>query len=154
MPRLITGSTPTRIRANSTGSRGDRRRRARPGEVEILAAVKYVALEEMGVLARGRAHAARREPRPGARGQGDARPEFRWHFIGQLQSRKVKQILPHVRADPLRRLESALAQLERHGTPDTEILLEVNVAGEEGKAGIAPDELARTSSAARSASTA
>ena len=39
--------------------------------------------------------------------------------------------------------ESALRQLERHGTPETEILLEVNVAGEEGKAGIDPDELPR-----------
>jgi uncharacterized pyridoxal phosphate-containing UPF0001 family protein len=34
-----------------------------------------------------------------------------------------------------------LRQLETHGTPETEILVEVNVAGEEGKAGIAPDEL-------------
>jgi uncharacterized pyridoxal phosphate-containing UPF0001 family protein len=38
--------------------------------------------------------------------------------------------------------DSALAQLERHGTPDTEVLVEVNVAGEEGKAGVAPDDLA------------
>jgi uncharacterized pyridoxal phosphate-containing UPF0001 family protein len=35
-----------------------------------------------------------------------------------------------------------MRQLERHGTPDTRILIEINVAGEEGKAGIAPDELA------------
>jgi PLP dependent protein len=38
--------------------------------------------------------------------------------------------------------DSALRQLERHGTPDTQILVEVNVANEEGKAGIAPEELA------------
>jgi hypothetical protein len=37
--------------------------------------------------------------------------------------------------------DSALKQLEKHGTPETEILVEVNVAGDEGKAGIAPDEL-------------
>ena len=38
--------------------------------------------------------------------------------------------------------DSALAQLGRHGTPETEVLVEVNVAGEEGKAGVAPGELA------------
>jgi PLP dependent protein len=37
--------------------------------------------------------------------------------------------------------DSALRQLEKHGTPQTEILVEVNVAGEEGKAGIAPGDL-------------
>jgi uncharacterized pyridoxal phosphate-containing UPF0001 family protein len=34
-----------------------------------------------------------------------------------------------------------LGQLERHGTPETEVLVEVNVAGEEGKSGVAPAEL-------------
>jgi uncharacterized pyridoxal phosphate-containing UPF0001 family protein len=70
-----------------------------------------------------------------------AHPELRWHFIGQLQSRKVKQILPYVELIHSVASDSALKQLERHGTPETEILVEVNVAGDEGKAGIAPEEL-------------
>ena len=70
-----------------------------------------------------------------------AHPEFRWHFIGQLQSRKVKLILPHVELIHSVASDSALRQLERHGTPDTKILVEVNIAGEEDKAGIAPAEL-------------
>ncbi|CAB4881664.1 unannotated protein [freshwater metagenome] len=37
--------------------------------------------------------------------------------------------------------DSALAQLARHGTPQTEILVEVNIAREPGKSGISPDEL-------------
>ena len=37
--------------------------------------------------------------------------------------------------------DSVLAQLERHATPETEILVEVNVAGEEAKSGVAPAEL-------------
>jgi uncharacterized pyridoxal phosphate-containing UPF0001 family protein len=37
--------------------------------------------------------------------------------------------------------DSALEQLGRHGSPETEVLIEVNVAGEEGKSGIAPTEL-------------
>ena len=43
-----------------------------------------------------------------------AHPEFRWHFIGQLQSRKVKQIVPHVELIHSVASESALRQLERH----------------------------------------
>jgi uncharacterized pyridoxal phosphate-containing UPF0001 family protein len=38
--------------------------------------------------------------------------------------------------------DSVLRQLERHAAPETRVLVEVNVAGEEGKAGVAPDELA------------
>ncbi len=68
-------------------------------------------------------------------------PDLRWHFIGQLQSRKVKTILPLVELIHSVASDSALAQLGRHGTPETEVLIEVNVAGEEAKAGIAPDEL-------------
>jgi uncharacterized pyridoxal phosphate-containing UPF0001 family protein len=70
-----------------------------------------------------------------------AHPELTWDFIGHLQSRKVKQVLPHVRYLHSVSSDSVLRQLERHGTPDTEVLVEVNVAGEEGKSGIAPAEL-------------
>ena len=66
---------------------------------------------------------------------------FTWHFIGQLQSRKVKQVLPHVELIHSVASDSVLRQLERHGTPETEVLVEVNVAGEEGKSGVAPAEL-------------
>jgi PLP dependent protein len=113
-----------------------------PADVALLAAVKYVPLEELSVLAeagltllgenRAQDLAAKDDAHPGA---------FTWHFIGQLQSRKVKQILPHVELIHSVASDSALGQLERHGTPETEILIEVNVAGEEGKAGIAPAEL-------------
>ena len=68
-------------------------------------------------------------------------PDVRWHFIGQLQSRKVKAILPLVELIHSVASDSALAQLERHGTPETEVLVEVNVAGEDAKAGIPPAEL-------------
>ena len=69
---------------------------------------------------------------------------FAWDFIGQLQSRKVKAIVPHVRLIHSVASESALRELARHRTearPGLEILIEVNVAGEPGKAGVAPEEL-------------
>jgi hypothetical protein len=69
---------------------------------------------------------------------GDA---FAWDFIGNLQSRKVKQLLPLCRLIHSVASESALDQLGRHSDADVEILVEVNIAGEEGKGGVAPAEL-------------
>jgi pyridoxal phosphate enzyme (YggS family) len=142
--RLITGLDAARIRANLERVRDAIAGAGRdPAEVEILAAVKYVALEEIGVLGEagitllGENRAQELEAKAGEH------PGYRWHFIGQLQSRKVKQILPHVELIHSVASESALAQLARHGDADTRILLEVNVAGEEGKAGIDPAELPR-----------
>src|SRR5688572_11390819 len=66
---------------------------------------------------------------------------FTWDFIGNVQSRKVKAILPLVRLIHSVASDSALAQLERYGGAGTEVLVEVNVSGEDGKGGIAPDGL-------------
>jgi PLP dependent protein len=134
--RLITGLDAARVRENAE------RIRSEIGDAELLAAVKYVPLEELGVLAeagvtllgenRAQDLAAKAEAYPGV---------FRWHFIGQLQSRKVKDLLPHVELIHSVASDSALRKLGQYGTPETEVLVEVDVAGEEGKAGIAPSEL-------------
>jgi uncharacterized pyridoxal phosphate-containing UPF0001 family protein len=137
MPGLIHGLEAERIRANLE------RIRERVGpDVEILTATKYVPLEEMGALAQAGVELVgenRLQDLEAKRDRwGDA---FAWDFIGNLQSRKVKRILPLVRLIHSVASDSALSQLERHGTPDTEVLVEVNVAEEEGKGGIAPAEL-------------
>jgi len=143
---LITGLEPDTVRAATARVReeiADAARRAGrdPAEVELLAAVKYVALEEIGVLAEAGLNLLGENRAQDLEAKAGAHPGFRWHFIGQLQSRKVKQILPYAELIHSVASDSALRQLERHGTRDTEILVEVNVAGEEGKAGIAPAEL-------------
>ena len=139
---------PESVRANADRIRDEidaaaRRAGRDPSDVELLAAVKYVdvadigALIDAGITLFGENRAQELEQKVAA--WPDA--GVRWHFIGQLQSRKVKQILPLVELIHSVASDSALAQLERHGTPETEILVEVNVAGEEGKAGIAPTDL-------------
>jgi PLP dependent protein len=125
-----------RVRENLT-----RIREELPDGVQILAAVKYVPLEELGTLAEAGIELVGENRAQELEAKAQAHPGFRWHFIGQLQSRKVKQILPYAELIHSVASDSALRQLERHGTPDTKILVEVNTAGEEGKAGIAPDEL-------------
>jgi uncharacterized pyridoxal phosphate-containing UPF0001 family protein len=134
---LIHGLDPAKIAVNLEQAREV----AGPG-VEILAATKYVPLEEMGALAEAGIALVgenRQQELIAKRGRwGDA---FEWDFIGNLQSRKVKQLLPLCRLIHSVATDSALEQLGRHGGPDTEVLVEVNVAGEEGKGGVAPEEL-------------
>ena len=134
---MIHGIEAERVAANLE------RVRERAGEgVEILAATKYVPLEEMGALAEAGVTLVgeNRQQELSAKHQrwGDA---FAWDFIGNLQSRKVKQLLPLCRLIHSVASESALEQLGRHGDERTEVLLEVNVAGEEGKGGIEPERL-------------
>jgi PLP dependent protein len=147
MAGMITGLEPDAVRAATARVREEIAAAARkagrePAEVELLAAVKYVPLEEMGVLAEAGLTLVGENRAQELEAKATAHPELRWHFIGQLQSRKVKQILPYVELIHSVASDSALRQLATHGTPETEILVEVNVAGEEGKAGIAPEELA------------
>lgn len=147
MAELISGLTAGRVRANLAEVReriaaAAARAGRDPAEVEIVAAVKYVpadqlaALAEGGVTVVGENRAQDLQAKVAA--HGDA---FAWDFIGHVQSRKVKQIAPLVRLIHSVSTESVLEQLGRHATPDLRVLVEVNVAGEEGKDGVAPAAL-------------
>jgi pyridoxal phosphate enzyme (YggS family) len=113
-----------------------------PDTVEILAAVKYVPVEELGALAEAGLTLVGENRAQDLEAKAEAYPgRFTWDFIGHLQSRKVRQILPYVRYIHSVASDSVLAQLERHAPPSTEVLVEVNVSGEPEKSGIAPDEV-------------
>ena len=145
--RSEAGLRAERVRANlaevreriaAAASRAGRR----PADVEVCAATKYVPAEEMNALAEagitlvGENRAQDLEAKVAAHGR-----RFEWDFIGHLQSRKVKQVLPHVRLIHSVATDSVLAQLERHAPPGTEVLVEVNTGGEQSKSGVAPREL-------------
>jgi PLP dependent protein len=137
MPGLIHGLERDVIRDNLA------RVRERTGpEVEVLAATKYVPVEEMGALLDagvtlvGENRLQDLEAKQDRWGEG-----FTWDFIGNLQSRKVKALIPRVRLIHSLASDSALDQLGRHAPPETEVLVEVNVAGEDSKGGIQPAAL-------------
>jgi uncharacterized pyridoxal phosphate-containing UPF0001 family protein len=115
--------------------------RARIGdEVEICAATKYVGIGELSKLAdAGIALVGENRARDLLAKQAAHGELFDWDFIGALQSRKVRDVAPAVRLIHSVASESALAALEKH--PAREILIQVNVAAEPGKAGIDPREL-------------
>jgi PLP dependent protein len=131
----FTGLTTERVRENLE------RVRDRIGEsVRICAAIKYVPVEELPVLAEAGIEIVgeNRAQELLAKQEGH-RDLFEWHFIGALQSRKVKDVAPNVALIHSLASDSALTQLESHPAPA--VLVQVNVAGEESKAGIAPGDL-------------
>ena len=71
-------------------------------------------------------------------------PDVRWHFIGQLQTNKVKYIVDKVElihsVDRLSLLQEIDRQAKKHGKVQ-DILIEVNIGGEEKKGGVAPTEV-------------
>jgi pyridoxal phosphate enzyme (YggS family) len=133
----VTDIDPERIRTNLNEIR-----ETASTDVEILAATKYIrsddmeALAEAGITLVGENRLQDLEEKQERWGD-----RFTWDFIGNLQSRKVKALLPRVRLIHSVASDSALTQLGRHGTPETEVLVEVNLSGEEEKAGIEPAEL-------------
>jgi PLP dependent protein len=123
--------SPDAVRRNYERIRGEV-----GSEVTIVAATKYVSVEDMAVLAEagievvGENRAQDLEAKHAV--YGDA---FRWHFIGRLQSRKAKIVNRICELCHSLETESAARRLE------IPALVEVNLAGEETKGGVAPDEL-------------
>ena len=133
--------TPERLRANLDEIQ---RRIAdvcalsgRQAPPRLLVASKYLSTEEMGVL-RG----------AGIRLVGENRADelekkwqkwndaFEFHFIGHVQSRKVRQVLPYVSLIHSVESISLVEELEGRTESEVKVLLEVNVAGEETNYGI------------------
>src|SRR3989440_11343415 len=104
--------------------------------VTVVAATKYVTLEEMAVLAEagievvGENRAQDLEAKHAAYGEA-----FRWHFIGRLQSNKVKLV---------NRVCELVHSLDSHSAAErleVPALVQVNLAGEGAKGRGAPDGL-------------
>jgi PLP dependent protein len=116
-----------------------------PADVRVLAATKYVAcddlpkLAEAGIVLVGENRAQDLVEKHAAHGG-----LFTWHFIGRLQSGRVPLILPRVSLVHSVAGLSAVEALERRrdlALPGLEVLIQVNVARESGKAGVLPEEL-------------
>jgi pyridoxal phosphate enzyme (YggS family) len=150
MVQVIHGLEVARVRANLEALRAEVAAAAElagrdPSEVEILAAGKYVPSEELPVLAVagialvGENRAQDLQEKVAAHGD-----LFTWDFIGALQSKHVRSIVPHVRLIHSLASDSALRELERHADrarPGLRVLVEVNLAGDAGKSGIVPEQL-------------
>jgi pyridoxal phosphate enzyme (YggS family) len=114
----------------------ERYEEAKATGVTVVAATKYVSLEEMAILAEagvevvGENRAQDLEAKHAR--YGDA---FRWHFIGHLQSRKARTV------NQLCELCHSLASESAAKRLQIPALVEVNLSGEESKSGIQPERL-------------
>ena len=119
------------LRADEIRERYERIRAELGPEMTIVAATKYVSVDDLGALADagvevvGENRAQDLEAKHGR--YGDA---FRWHFIGHLQSRKAKVV------NELCELCHSLASESTAKRLEIPALVEVNLSGEETKSGI------------------
>lgn len=117
----------------------------RPEEVKLIAVTKNVSVEHIrealaaGVTALGENRVQEALPKAKALGPG-----VEWHFIGHLQTNKVKYLVEWVSClhslDRLRLAEELEKQGARSGR-DWSVLVQVNVTGESTKFGLSPSEL-------------
>jgi pyridoxal phosphate enzyme (YggS family) len=154
-PQLVQGLSAGRVRANLDAVRAEiaaaAERAGRDGEqVEIVAACKYVPVQELSALAaagiehlgENRAQELVRKAQAGRSLTGGEL--FTWDFIGALQSKHVRAIVPHVRLIHSLASDSALREMARnaeHARPGLRVLVEIDLAGEEAKSGIGPERL-------------
>jgi PLP dependent protein len=105
--------------------------------VTVVVATKYVSAEEMTVLAEagvevvGENRAQDLERKHALHGEA-----FRWHFIGHLQSNKVKVV------NQLCELVHSIGSDSAARRVTIPALLEVNLSGEESKSGVEPEDIA------------
>src|SRR5438067_13373372 len=110
MVEPVTDLEPERIRSNL-----ERIREKTGPDVEILAATKYVPAEQMGALAEaGITLVGENRLQDLEEKQERWRDSFTWDFIGNLQSRKVRSLIPLVRLIHSVATDSALEQLGKH----------------------------------------
>lgn len=113
-----------------------------PEDVSICVATKYVEADAMDVLRdAGVRIAAENRLQDMVAKQERFGDDFEWHFIGAIQSRKVREIAGRVSVIHSLGTESARDKLADLDTPAPKLLVQVNVSGEESKQGVAPEEL-------------
>ncbi|KOP82060.1 hypothetical protein AMS60_05910 [Bacillus sp. FJAT-21945] len=119
-----------------------RRSNRHPDDVTIIAVTKYVTIERaQEAVEAGVVHLGENRDE-GLLAKWDAlRDKPTWHYIGTLQSRKVKNIIDKV--DYIHSLDriSLAEEINKRAEKVTNCFVQVNVSGEESKQGLSPDEV-------------
>ncbi len=113
-------------------------------EVTLVAVSKTVGLEEVeDAISQGATDFGENRPEELVR-KAQAFPKSNWHFIGNIQSRQIKNIVPHAcmihsltkpeHAEKIDRVAREIGKVQK-------VLVEVNVSGEDSKAGLSKEEL-------------
>ena len=113
-----------------------------PQDVELLAAVKYLAAEDLPALAAAGIRRVGENTVEALHAKQAAHGErFAWDFIGHLQSRKARDVVGRVALVHSLESDSTAAQLDRRADEPQDVLVEVNVAVDPAKYGVLPEDL-------------
>ena len=111
-------------------------------DVQILAATKYVEADDLPALHDGGVRLVGENRSDALIAKQEAhRDLFTWDFIGHVQSRKVREVVGRVRLIHAIDSLSACRRMQDQAEAGVDCLLQVNVAGEDTKAGVALDEV-------------
>ena len=111
-------------------------------DVQILAATKYVEADDLPALHEGGVRLVGENRSDALIAKQEAhRDLFTWDFIGHVQSRKVREVVGRVRLIHAIDSLSACRRMQDQAEVPVDCLLQVNVAGEDTKAGVALDEV-------------
>jgi len=113
-----------------------------PADVRVLVATKYVAAEHLGALRdAGIRLIGENRAQDLAAKHAQYGATFDYHFIGHLQSRKTKLVVPLVSLIHSVSTMSVVQEIEARAANATDVLLEVNIAGEASKSGMPPAQV-------------
>lgn len=115
-----------------------------PEDIKLIAVTKTYPIEAMNEAIRlGVTDIGENKPQE-IRDKFDNVSPVNWHLIGHLQTNKVKYIIDRCTlihsVDSIKLMAEIDRQAQNHNR-DIDILIQVNISGEESKSGIAPDEL-------------
>ncbi|MBQ3124520.1 MAG: YggS family pyridoxal phosphate-dependent enzyme [Clostridia bacterium] len=115
-----------------------------PEEIKLIAVTKTYPTDAMNEAIRlGVTDVGENKPQEVRDKFGDVLPT-RWHLIGHLQSNKVKYVIDRCcmihSVDSIKLMQEIDRQASAHGC-HIDILIQVNISGEESKSGITPEEL-------------
>jgi PLP dependent protein len=137
--RITANLTSLKNRVEEASNRAGRD----PNEAKLVAVTKTVGMKEVRTLNDlGQLDFGENRPMEAAeKVETLAGLGLRWHMIGHLQRNKVRKVLGAYSlihsVDSIRLLE----EIERAAEADADVLLQVNVSGEESKFGVEPEEL-------------
>lgn len=111
-------------------------------EITIIGVTKYVTIERTKeLLATGNKDIGENRTEEFLNKFEVIGDEANWHFIGTLQSRKVKDIIEHVQVIHSLERESVAKQINNRSDRSIDCFVQVNVSGEEAKHGLEPNEV-------------
>lgn len=127
---------------NETINKACKRSGRSPDEITLIGVTKYVSIERTKeAIEAGIIHLGENRDTEFLAKYSELHNDAKWHFVGTLQSRKVRDVVNKVSAIHSVDRMSVIKQIERRAEQPVDCFIQVNVSGEESKHGLAPEDV-------------